>query len=1255
MSSVTNKCRTRRLYLNSVDGQHPTYEELEPFGEGQASTLVDKTLDYDNQAVSAFDLGTAMLLKKPNERIGLSLIKANFNGDIGLYNSEEPKWDADNTQDYPYEFGVYLNDNPVTAALGKELRIAFTSGTAGSDVIAVSHMLLCIPATMRRSMGNFVEIINEFLAYRSDNPIKWTVSAYSKVLYVTGSDTTVGEHDCWLDNRYFNDPTFRYYKPAHAAFYRDLGVNTQTKEVWTNINLGYDKVYCDFSGGDMTATVATGNVPQYLGTYMLQRDTVNLAKTRLWLATGGTTLTDSGTANNYFLFRKDTVVEGEGARTFIMFFQQAVGWWIMKLPLKTPDFDFTGFTAQSDLFIATAHISYTDYKFPANYGSNIFSRILTENGTNRGIGQKFPVGANPSPLFVKMDRSTQSYASMADGTRDILAMCPILPENQSLAFYFDDGSAKNPPGTEQRWDIQNMTGIGMWKDAADALTRPVPIDTIQNFVSDNFNSDPDAVGYIGDTGTYTTGMFAYNLGNKSATAYTFDGANWVANPTQALAWTIFNGNAGTNWTPGMSGAYTVSGQSAAGGTWEISRTNNIMNLAPNNGIAFTLIQGVPSGVTVPNPENHVYNPQVTSVYWAINSIVGAVNMPMTGNYEIVTGGNPNFGNLNMKPLYQAATATWAVSPDDDTHLLLGVDVTSLSPHVRDFSQADHYYTSNIYVGTWKDTSQTAVAGNAPPPNRHYIKLDGADDYIEIDGLDDRVLSWNKSWSIGIHANVIDNPTEGVKRAIFKRGNNGIYFSKGAGNTGLYVTAMDGEYNPSLYPGLPHSHGVNMWYEVNSDSKLLFTYNHVTGKLMFYDDCERKATIQLTSEEMTKGVVEYPDYVGLPTPIQAACIDPLNPAQIYFFSGDYYYIYNLNTKAYVSKTLISSAFSETTTTVHNVVRNNMDFSTNLAGQLLIYETNGMMTRYTASASGFVCDDPNSGFWRGLENWKLHDAATLEHYTGQGRLVFKDDQFWESHDANGNFTGWVTYGGAGQAFAGLPHDLDGCVTDTTVTPHKVYCYKDAVQYCITYDKSTNPHTFTLDSQNAFGGSAPSPPPLKVGEAQGFTPYGGAYWDGEVSDLIIANTNLVYQSQQITDYFADDNYPSHEYWNLVTNYFPMGEDQYPAVVDDVGSASGEHKNGSAADYIVGDPLPAGHPLIARFSGGNGDGAETDLTIRNQMLQGATVAYTNKDYTGSHKYIPDTMVPSLTLTLKDEFYQTKTTNNPIEYEVEVKYVGDI
>jgi len=59
--------------------------------------------------------------------------------------------------------------------------------------------------------------------------------------------------------------------------------------------------------------------------------------------------------------------------------------------------------------------------------------------------------------------------------------------------------------------------------------------------------------------------------------------------------------------------------------------------------------------------------------------------------------------------------------------------------------------------------------------------------------------------------------------------------------------------------------------------------------------------------------------------------------------------------------------------------------------------------------------------------------------------------------------------------------------------------------------------------------------------------------------------------------------------------------------------------------------------------------------MLQGATVAYTNKDYTGSHKYIPDTMVPSLTLTLKDEFYQTKTTNNPIEYEVEVKYVGDI
>ena len=59
--------------------------------------------------------------------------------------------------------------------------------------------------------------------------------------------------------------------------------------------------------------------------------------------------------------------------------------------------------------------------------------------------------------------------------------------------------------------------------------------------------------------------------------------------------------------------------------------------------------------------------------------------------------------------------------------------------------------------------------------------------------------------------------------------------------------------------------------------------------------------------------------------------------------------------------------------------------------------------------------------------------------------------------------------------------------------------------------------------------------------------------------------------------------------------------------------------------------------------------------MVQGATVAYTNLDYTGSHKYISDTMLPSLELTLKDEFYQTKSTNNPIDYEVEVKYVGDI
>ncbi len=1270
MSSVTNSGRTCRLYLNSLDATHPQYEERDVLGGG-TNGIFDKDLIYDNQAVSHFDLGSASLLKKPNERIGLSLIKANFNGDIGLYNGENTDWS--NIQDFPYEFGILQNDIPIQAGLGDELRLCWTTGTATSDVVVDNHMFIALPATMRRSMTNLVDIVNFFLAYRSTTPALWKISAHTRILYQDYADPTL---TTMLDNRYFNDPTFKYYKRAHKAAYRDLGINTNTNIVYTNLNIGSLKTKISIKklpGAPKTSNIST------IGDYFLTTEEMPVGSSSqfLFVDAGGTTLVLN--SSQFPLYRMDKVTE-TGAKTFLMYYKDTVGWEVSILPLQDPFFDFTGFTVQDPYYITGGTATFGNIKVPVDdvqYGT-VVRRSVNVYGQNRNPGQIFSISANPSPIFVKMNKTTDSFATMANGTRDILAMCPVLPENQSLSFYLDDGSALAPGPSEERWAIDTMSGQGRWVMPNGDVVTQSPNDSISGFTSNNAGSDPDAVGYIGDTGTFTTGMFAWDMGTSQVlTCYSNSSGLWAAQPGDDLL-LILGGDpqliAATNWTPGTPGTL-IRGNgtpSQSNGTWEVSPTSNAFTgtVSGSTGFNFSFNVGVPTGAggTGANTPNQCcYDPSNNGRYWHASGLPGndPIQKPASGVYEIVAGSTPNIGNLLMKPSYQTQGGTgpggfalWGIDEDDQTTIKLLDSIGTLNPRIPISGYFGAYYTSNRYVGTWIDSTAVAGTAVANPTNYQFAKLDGADDYIEIDGLSDDVLSWTKSWSIGLHMKVIDNPIEGVKRCLFRRGNNAIYLSKGGGNYGLYVTAMDGEYDPSNYPGLPHSHGANTWFVPDDDKKWLFTYNNVSGKLMWYYDGIRKANIQLTSEEMTKGVVPNPpDYVDLPTPIDAVCINPLNKDEIMFFKDTKYYTYNLTTKAKVSETDITSKFVGTTTQVKNVVRNNRDSSTGLYGQLLIYETNGYMTRYnvnSVNSSGEYETFLNNTFWRNLESWKDHDAATLEHYTGTGRLVFKDDQFWESHNANGNFTGWVQYGGSGQYFQGLPHYLDGCCTDEVAG--KVYAFKDNIQYEITNNKTTNPHTFNVVATKTIGGSMPSAPPLKVGEANGFVPYGGAFWDGQVSDLLIMNTNLVYQSQQITDYFADDDYSTHEYYNTVTNYFPLGEDVYPVVADDVGSASGEHKNGTAADFVVGDPLPANHPMLLR-NGNPNDPPTTadDLVIKNLMLQGATVAYENKDYTGSHKYINDTMVSNLELTLKDEFYQTKTSSNPIDYEIEVKYVGDI
>jgi hypothetical protein len=152
------------------------------------------------------------------------------------------------------------------------------------------------------------------------------------------------------------------------------------------------------------------------------------------------------------------------------------------------------------------------------------------------------------------------------------------------------------------------------------------------------------------------------------------------------------------------------------------------------------------------------------------------------------------------------------------------------------------------------TTAAEVTEPVGPTLLGHANLDGADDHLEITLVNNtNVLSWTDDWSIGFHMVEIHNSTEGLKRTIATRGNNGMYFSKGAGNWGFYATATDGEYDPTSNEGMTHSHGANTWFVPPDDSKHLFTYKASTGKLRWYCDSVLKATVQMTPTEMTQGV------------------------------------------------------------------------------------------------------------------------------------------------------------------------------------------------------------------------------------------------------------------------------------------------------------------------------------------------------------------------------------------------------------------
>ena len=144
-----------------------------------------------------------------------------------------------------------------------------------------------------------------------------------------------------------------------------------------------------------------------------------------------------------------------------------------------------------------------------------------------------------------------------------------------------------------------------------------------------------------------------------------------------------------------------------------------------------------------------------------------------------------------------------------------------------------YQSACVKLRSLSIVTETAAAAvvEQPPALLGHANLDGADDHLEITLPDNTsVLSWADDWSLAFHMIEIHNATEGTKRTIATRGNNGLYFSKGGGNYGFYASATDGVYDPAANEGMTHSHGANTWFVPPDDSKHLFTYKASTGKL-----------------------------------------------------------------------------------------------------------------------------------------------------------------------------------------------------------------------------------------------------------------------------------------------------------------------------------------------------------------------------------------------------------------------------------------
>ena len=180
----------------------------------------------------------------------------------------------------------------------------------------------------------------------------------------------------------------------------------------------------------------------------------------------------------------------------------------------------------------------------------------------------------------------------------------------------------------------------------------------------------------------------------------------------------------------------------------------------------------------------------------------------------------------------------------------------------------------------------------------------------------------------------------------------------------------------------------------------------------------------------------------------------------------------------------------------------------------------------------------------ESWSIGFHLPEHHNpnTGRKETLFKrgdNGMYWIKNSGNNAFYMTAMDGVYDPpSYPLLPHS-HGANTWTAVP--------DDSKHLITYDattgklrwymdnvlKGTITATGTLNVDGERNKGVLATDPFLVGDAMAGN-YGGGHWDTHLDNLIMMDTNLVHGSQQITDYFTDDNFDTHEYSNHIIHEF-------------------------------------------------------------------------------------------------------------------------